>query len=309
MKFVKREDLKEGMRLGKPIYNKKGVLLYERDSKLTRASIESARNFGLMGVYVLEPTEPLPPMSEEDIEFEKFQIVSEFALMDELVAVRKTGKVSKLRLRALVAGVAVVSFVAGGVTARMGSQMPVLFAERQQPLESIASLVEQAAPEQQEPLQVESPEAPVAEETEAPTDVNPPSYDTGDDTTDDAPWTTQEDSPWHTREDTSWDTDDTQTDGDQTDENRHNETLWYEYTGDEGDRGFSLDTQDNSVTFDYDGHSIGFTFEDLISNKDDLYKNDQHYQYDGGTGDDVTNPERDVWGWRTQNDMNYGYHT
>ena len=97
MKFVKREDLKEGMRLGKPIYNKKGVLLYERDSKLTRASIESARNFGLMGVYVLEPTEPLPPMSDEDIEFEKFQIVSEFALMDELVAVKKTGKVSKLR--------------------------------------------------------------------------------------------------------------------------------------------------------------------------------------------------------------------
>lgn len=97
MKFVKREDLKEGMRLGKPIYNKKGVLLYERDSKLTRASIESARNFGLMGVYVLEPTEPLPPMSKDDIEFEKFQIVSEFALMDELTALKKTGKISKIR--------------------------------------------------------------------------------------------------------------------------------------------------------------------------------------------------------------------
>ncbi len=97
MKFVKREDLKEGMRLGKPIYNKKGVLLYERDSKLTKASIESARNFGLMGVYVLDPTEPLPPMSDEDLELEKFQIVSEFALMDELVEVRKTGKVAKIR--------------------------------------------------------------------------------------------------------------------------------------------------------------------------------------------------------------------
>jgi len=238
----------------------------------------------LTGVW--EPLEPTPEPAKPD-----------------------TGKMSKLRLRALVAGVAVVSFVAGGITARMGSQMPVLFAERQHPIESIASLVEQAAPEQQEPLQVESPEVPVAQEPEEPTDVNPPSYDTGDDTTDDAPWTTQEDSPWHTREDTSWDTDDSQTDGDQTDENHHDETLWYEYTGDEGDRGFSLDTQDNSVTFDYDGHSIGFTFEDLISNKDDLYKNDQHYQYDGDTGDDVTNPERDVWGWRTQNDMNYGYHT
>ena len=97
MKFVKREDLKEGMRLGKPIYNKKGVLLYERDSKLTKASIESARNFGLIGVYVLEPTEPLPPMSDEDLELEKFQIISEFALMDELSEVVKTGKTQKLR--------------------------------------------------------------------------------------------------------------------------------------------------------------------------------------------------------------------
>lgn len=97
MKFVKREDLKEGMRLGKPIYNKKGVLLYERDSKLTRASIESARNFGLMGVYVLDPAEPLPPMSDEDVEFEKFQIVSEFALMDELNTLKKTGRISKIR--------------------------------------------------------------------------------------------------------------------------------------------------------------------------------------------------------------------
>ena len=32
MKFVRTEDLKAGMRLAKPIYNKKGVLLYERNS-------------------------------------------------------------------------------------------------------------------------------------------------------------------------------------------------------------------------------------------------------------------------------------
>ena len=92
MKFVKREDIKDGMRLAKPIYNKKGVLLYERDSKLTRQSIESVRNFGLIGVYVLEPAEPLPPMTEEDIEIEKFQIISEFTLMDELMNMNKTGK-------------------------------------------------------------------------------------------------------------------------------------------------------------------------------------------------------------------------
>ena len=32
MIFVKSEDLKYGMRLAKPIYNKTGVLLYERNT-------------------------------------------------------------------------------------------------------------------------------------------------------------------------------------------------------------------------------------------------------------------------------------
>ena len=32
MQFVKTADLKPGMRLAKPIYNKMGVLLYERDT-------------------------------------------------------------------------------------------------------------------------------------------------------------------------------------------------------------------------------------------------------------------------------------
>ncbi len=63
MKFVRTEDLKAGMRLAKPIYNKKGVLLYERNSALTAPGIASAKNFGLIGVYILEPAEPLPPLS------------------------------------------------------------------------------------------------------------------------------------------------------------------------------------------------------------------------------------------------------
>ena len=50
MKFVRTEDLKAGMRLAKPIYNKKGVLLYERNSALTAPGIASAKNFGLIGV-------------------------------------------------------------------------------------------------------------------------------------------------------------------------------------------------------------------------------------------------------------------
>ncbi len=92
MKFVKWEDLKSGMRLARPIYSKSGVLLYERDAKLTDAGIESVKNFGLLGIYILEPAEPLPPMSEEDLEFEKFEIKTVSSLQDELGRIVSTKK-------------------------------------------------------------------------------------------------------------------------------------------------------------------------------------------------------------------------
>lgn len=96
MKFVKTEDLKIGMRLAKPIYNKKGVLLYDRNSKLTSQGIESVRNFHLIGIYVLEPAEPLPPQNEDDIEFEKFQMVSVFSVEEELQSIITRGKPSRI---------------------------------------------------------------------------------------------------------------------------------------------------------------------------------------------------------------------
>lgn len=73
MQFKRIEELKAGMRLARPIYNKNGVLLYERDSKLTQQGISSIKNFGLIGLFILEPAEPAPPMTAEDIEFERFQ--------------------------------------------------------------------------------------------------------------------------------------------------------------------------------------------------------------------------------------------
>lgn len=97
MLFVKNDDLKVGMRLAKPIYNKKGVLLYERDSKLTTQGIDSVKNFGLIGLYILEPAEPVPPMSEEDIEFERFQTVAVFQIQDELTAILSQNKTPKMR--------------------------------------------------------------------------------------------------------------------------------------------------------------------------------------------------------------------
>ncbi len=91
MKFVRTDHLKAGMRLAKPIYNKNGVLLYDRNSVLTEPGIISARNFGLVGVYVLEPAEPVPPLSCEDLEFEQLQTVYIFQLREclDLIAKRK----------------------------------------------------------------------------------------------------------------------------------------------------------------------------------------------------------------------------
>ena len=49
MHFVRTEDLKTGMRLARPVYNKKSILLFDRNSLLSLQAIESIRNFGLIG--------------------------------------------------------------------------------------------------------------------------------------------------------------------------------------------------------------------------------------------------------------------
>lgn len=96
MKFVKTQDLKTGMRLARPVYSKSGVLLYDSNSELTMQSIDSVKNFGLIGVYTLEPAEPELIMSEEDREFERFQTMTVFAIQEELEKILATGKQSKI---------------------------------------------------------------------------------------------------------------------------------------------------------------------------------------------------------------------
>jgi len=96
MKFVPTDELKEGMRLAKPIYNKNGVMLFERDTKLNSQGIANINNFGLIGIYILEPAEPLPPLTEEDREFERFQTVSVFSLKEIIDSIRKGKEPAKL---------------------------------------------------------------------------------------------------------------------------------------------------------------------------------------------------------------------
>ncbi len=74
MKFILRENLKTGMRLGRPIYSKDGTLLYNVGSRLTEQGIISVNNFGVIGLYILEEAEPVPILSDEEIDLERFLI-------------------------------------------------------------------------------------------------------------------------------------------------------------------------------------------------------------------------------------------
>lgn len=84
MRFVKLEEIRLGMRLAKPIYNKDGVLLYGRNTTVSDSVLSNLKNIKTYGQYILEPAEPLPPMSDEELEFERFTTVSSYTLKQDL---------------------------------------------------------------------------------------------------------------------------------------------------------------------------------------------------------------------------------
>ena len=96
MQFIRSAELRPGLRIAKPIYNKDGVLLYERNSRLTIPAISSIRNFDLIGIYILEPAEPVPPFTREDLEFEQAQTVYLFKLKDLFEKVYRRQPLSNL---------------------------------------------------------------------------------------------------------------------------------------------------------------------------------------------------------------------
>lgn len=97
MQYIKINQLRPGMRLARPIYNKSGVMLYERDTRLTPQGISSIGKFGLWGLYILEPAEPVPPLSEEDVELERFLTVSTFRLKDDLTLILNNMKPQNIK--------------------------------------------------------------------------------------------------------------------------------------------------------------------------------------------------------------------
>ena len=89
MLFIESQDIKPGMRLAKPVFNRNGVLLFDRNTKLTIQNIVNLNNFGLIGIFILEPAEPLPPITKEELEFEQLQTFYMFRLRDNLVNISK----------------------------------------------------------------------------------------------------------------------------------------------------------------------------------------------------------------------------
>lgn len=99
MKFIVMDKLKRGMRLARPVYNRDGVMLYDINTKLNKQGVNSIKNFGLLGVYILEPTEPVPELTEEDRDFERFQTMAQFTLRSELKVIieqKESSEVQKL---------------------------------------------------------------------------------------------------------------------------------------------------------------------------------------------------------------------
>lgn len=183
-----------------------------------------------------------------------------------------------LSTAALVAGVAVISFVAGGVTARLSSQVPVLFQQDSpQPLESTAVY---------EPAEEPAEEAPAHEE---PVEQEEPEVrDTGE--------------IWNTYQSPR-----SQTTTDDTSGSQPERTYTWDLDS-EGDRSVSYDYDGDRVTLDYDGYSVtvdldqvmgwptGTSQDDGSGSSDDGYGTSDGYRYDSGTGYD-TEETRDRYQW------------
>ena len=187
----------------------------------------------------------------------------------------------RLATAALVCVVAVVSFVAGGITARLASQMPLIFPQKQDVAPSTASLEQEPeeAP-QSTPVQEETSQAP-EDKTYTQTPTLP-----DDDSSQQDTYTTPEQDDTDSLPTHRWDFDS------------------------EGDRSLTYDNDDNRVTIDYDGYLFSFDVDDLMGQEtqnDTSQDTGDEWSYTAppssntrtygyGTGYD-TEDDRDLYGW------------
>ena len=83
MRFVEINDLKNGERIVRPIYNTDGVLLYGSGTKTDASVIAQLKKLDLFGLYVLDEQEPVPEISKDVLEMEAFQ-TKEAHVIDEI---------------------------------------------------------------------------------------------------------------------------------------------------------------------------------------------------------------------------------
>lgn len=80
MRYVKTSEMEVGSRFAKPIYTKDGVLLFNSGVKADASMIEKLRSLNLYGTYILGSAEPVPPITEAELEFERFQWVETYVV-------------------------------------------------------------------------------------------------------------------------------------------------------------------------------------------------------------------------------------
>ena len=96
MQFAYSAELRPGLRIAKPIYNKDGVLLCKQNSRLTLPAINSIQSSDLSGIYILEPAESAPMLTPEDIAFEQAQTIYLFKLKDIFEKIYKRQPIGQL---------------------------------------------------------------------------------------------------------------------------------------------------------------------------------------------------------------------
>lgn len=84
MRYVKTAEIELGDRFAKTIYNKDGVLLFNSGVKIDSSMISRLQELNLYGTYVLDAAEPVPPITVEEAEFERFQWTQTY-VVDEVL--------------------------------------------------------------------------------------------------------------------------------------------------------------------------------------------------------------------------------
>ena len=189
----------------------------------------------------------------------------------------------------LMAVVAAVSFFAGGMTARMSAQMPLLFAERPAATEVTASYQQAPAVEQEQQTPEPEPEATDTwNETPADNGWNTtPAPQTEDSTEESYPQSDERsDTP---DEHDGWDDDDNTGSDDAT-----SDTTYQWYFGPDGNS-ISYDREHGQVTIDIDDSEISFNVEDPWSQPDSS-QDDRGYGYPRPYGDDTGYDVGQGWG-------------